>query len=317
MSGTKHELALSDIQRVCEEKLDGVLMQVYPLADGLCNALYLLEFSNGHKAVLKASSPDKKGLRRGEQWLMDSELAALNLMKNVPGIPVPQVIVQDNSGKVLDAPYFIMEYIEGISMGNMKKEWPDTEKTIWNHRIGRLARSIASFSGESFGILASGRTFSTFMEFFQDFLSMLIMDAEDGRIDLGVSSDKLYSRLSDSRSAMEEVTEPKLVHYDLWENNLIVRKDRIVGVLDWERAMYSDPLMEERFRNYAIHPSFLMGYGKTEFTSDERERCLWYDMAMDAAPMIEVFYRQYDDTKQYDRARDRFLFAWRKLNGIC
>lgn len=315
MSVTKYELSFETLARITEARLSARLSAVEPLTAGLCNALYALTLEDGRRCVLKAASPGKAGLRRGEAWLMETELEAMRLAGS-KGIPVPAILTQDDGGNLCEAPYFIMSFVPGTCMGTMTRTWSVEEKEYWYGEIGRLAKRIASIEGDAFGILASGRTFPDNFSFFVDFFSLLLADAEDGRIDLGVSPDRLASRLNRSRTALEAVDVPCLVHYDLWENNLMVEDGKIVGVLDWERAVFGDPLMEERFRNYAVHPAFLAAYGKTAFTPAETERCLWYDMAMDAALMIEVFFRGYADTRQYDRAKGRFLKAWEKLGGI-
>ncbi len=313
MSRTKYELDRGRLEKVAGTVFGTELLGFRELTAGLCNALYLLDLPEGHKAVLKAADPDKKGLRRGEQWLMRTEVEAMGLASRIGNVPVPEIYAKDLSGDLFGAPLFIMEYVSGQSMGEVARSWSPEEKDEWYEKIGELARRIASLHGPSFGIIGSGRMFPDCHSFFMDFLGMILKDADEGKISLGVETDAVINRLESSADLFNEVTEPRFVHYDLWENNLIIRNGCIAGVLDWERAVFADPLMEERFRNYALRPSFLKGYGKEMLSASETERCLWYDLAMDATLMVEVFYRQYEDRRQYERAGRRLTKTAEKL----
>ena len=66
----------------------------------------------------------------------------------------------------------------------------------------------------------------------QSMLLMMLDDAEEFKVDLGAEREALLERLEKSRPSFDAYTVPRLVHYDLWENNLIDRDGEIVGVLD-------------------------------------------------------------------------------------
>ena len=44
--------------------------------------------------------------------------------------------------------------------------------------------------------------------------------------------------------------------------------------------MFSDPLMEDRFRTQKCSQDFLNGYSNRSFTYDEKRRLLWYDIIL-------------------------------------
>lgn len=75
---------------------------------------------------------------------------------------------------------------------------------------------------------------------------------------------RLLSRLEEEKEFFEEVTVPCLVHWDLWEGNVFVSGGKITGIIDWERALWADPLLELGFRTYDDPADFLEGYGKRE-----------------------------------------------------
>ena len=310
MDLSKNHQTSEEVARIIKHALGVDLEEYSPLTAGQCNALYAVTLSDGSRCVLKVASPDLRGLRRGERWLMRSEIAAMRLAEPLPDVPAPRVLFADESRTVCSAPYFIMEYVDGELMGDLRKGWTESDRNTWYEKIGRLIRAYTSVRNDTFGIVASGLEFDSLYEFYRDMLVMMLDDAEEYRVDLGAGREALLERLERSRSAFDAYTDPRLVHYDLWENNLIVRDGEIVGVLDWERAIWADPLMEERFLSYSRHPAMLKGYGQTEFSPEEQERMLWYDILMDAAFMVDVFTRQYSDDRQYRWGKDLFAKAW-------
>jgi len=58
---------------------------------------------------------------------------------------------------------------------------------------------------------------------------------------------------------------PQLVHWDAWDANFFVKDGKITGILDFERALWADPLMEAQFRALAFGgvSESMRGYGKT------------------------------------------------------
>jgi len=82
------------------------------------------------------------------------------------------------------------------------------------------------------------------------------------------------SVFSANRELFDEITVPSLVHNDLWDPNVLVRRDEdgelhIAALIDADRAVYAD--REYEFIVYENHPSFMKGYGY-EFSMDLHSR---------------------------------------------
>ena len=73
---------------------------------------------------------------------------------------------------------------------------------------------------------------------------------------------------------------PRWVHWDAWNLNFFVKNGEITGLLDFERVLWGDPLMEAQFRMVDMGGGMecLKGYGKTSFTHEEKERCQLYTL---------------------------------------
>ena len=54
-----------------------------------------------------------------------------------------------------------------------------------------------------------------------------------------------------------------------------MKDEHLVGMIDWERAMWAEGLMEDRFRYHTRGEAFLEGYGPNGMTKAQRVRCAW------------------------------------------
>ena len=92
-----------------------------------------------------------------------------------------------------------------------------------------------------------------------------------------------------------------LVHWDLWDGNVFIKDGRVSGIIDYERAMWGDPLMENGFSSSSspLDESFVRGYGKNALTKEEQLRCSMYRLYRILVMIIECDYRKYSDDGQY------------------
>jgi fructosamine-3-kinase len=82
-------------------------------------------------------------------------------------------------------------------------------------------------------------------------------------------------------TALAEVTTPHLVHFDLWDGNVLASRGRLTGLVDGERYLWGDPLVDlvspalrRRIEETPDHP-FLVGH-PVEWTDAVRERVSLY-----------------------------------------
>jgi len=60
----------------------------------------------------------------------------------------------------------------------------------------------------------------------------------------------LEKRIESRLDALRDVTEPRLLHWDLWDGNVLRKEGRVSGIVDFERAIWGDPLMEFYFGRF-------------------------------------------------------------------
>ena len=188
---SKTNLSPADVLRITEASLGREAADSEPLTAGQCNALYAVTLSDGSRCVLKTAPDPALRLRRGERWLMQTEISAMRLAQTLPGVPLPRILAEDRTCALCPAPFFIMEYAPGHSAALDRPRWSAEEHDRWYRRFGEMIRAIAEARAPSFGIVASGRTFSTLSAFAGDMLEMVLADCRDFDVDTGADADEI------------------------------------------------------------------------------------------------------------------------------
>lgn len=130
---------------------------------------------------------------------------------------------------------------------------------------------------------------------------------------IGVDDEEILALLTEYRAIFDVVKQPVLVHWDMWEGNIFIKDKQIVGIIDWERAMWGEAFMDDRFRRHTRNMDFLEGYGQTVFSTDEVCRIYWYDVLLYLTMMTEGAYRGYEDDGQYQWVKPLFQASWNEL----
>ncbi len=306
-----------------KENLNKIIKNAYPnktvascteLTEGLCNVAYHITFTDGYQCILKIAAAGNQGYMSHEINLMDAEVAAMGLVQGQLSARVARIDLYDNTKTLCSGNYFFMEVLEGENYFKPGNTLSAAEKEQINLQIGRLVREITSIMGETFGLLGDREhTFISHYDFYRYLLSLVIGDADRKNIEYFIAGQKLLALLEQDKPIFEEVQSPCLIHYDLWDGNIFVKNGQVSGLIDWERALWGDSLMEDRFRRHARNDAFLKGYGQETFTTNEMRRIYWYDILLYLIMMTEGAYREYEDDSQYQWVAPLFQASLQEL----
>jgi fructosamine-3-kinase len=113
----------------------------------------------------------------------------------------------------------------------------------------------------------------------------LLADAVRLGVALPRSASELTAIVDRCAPALDAVRTPRLVHFDLWDGNVLVdagaTPPRVSGIIDGERAFHGDPLAEMAslalFREIESDDAFLRGYAEAlgrplAWSDPERQR---------------------------------------------
>jgi aminoglycoside phosphotransferase (APT) family kinase protein len=310
-SRTKTQVARRDIDRIAARCTGGEagVRTVTELVEGYFSSAYGIEFVDGRKVVLKVAPPDDVPLLRYELDLLGAEVAVMERLRRDTDVPVPRVLLHDPSREIIPAPYFVMEFVEGTPLHRVRDRLPPGDRRAVDRRIGEIVREINGITGPDFGYVAARQPrFATWPKAFDRMLRDVLADGEDAGVSLGVPYPEILALCRHRAPALAEVREARLVHWDVWAGNVFVDPDRleVTGLIDCERSLWGDPLLEFNFREYDPDGGFAEGYGRAMLTTEaEQARRALYDVYLYAILIVECAYRGYPTDNQERWARPR------------
>lgn len=294
-------------------------LEIEELTEGFFNVAYYVKLEDGREVILKIAPPPESLIMTHEKNIMFAEVDSMRRVEHDTDVPVAKILYYDDTHELCKADYFVMEKLGGKSFFSCMEHMTQEEKdTIWE-QLGLQNAKLNAICGTTFGYYAQpDRQGNDWFEVFSHILHDPFKDArhpfEDGRlIDMKIPEEELFILLAQDKEIFKEVTIPQFVHWDLWAGNVFVREGRLTGLIDFERCLWGDPLMECSFRTYGCEPAFLKGYGKKELTPREYRRALWYDAYLFLINMLECDYRNYETYDYYNWASDMLLKTIQKL----
>lgn len=277
------------------------------LTDGMYNAAYLIELCDDQKLVLKVAPSDCIKVLRYEKEIMRAEVDVLRLIHAQTEAPVPEVFAYDTSRRLINNDYFLMSFVPGTGLHKLRAQLSAEEQQSIDFRVGEYLRQINQIQGPAFGYFAQpDHHFASWREAFHSMLTDLIQDGLDADVDLAVDPVDLLARLQPLLPLLDEVKTPSLVHWDCWDGNIFVdqQTQKITGILDCERALWGDPLMEVNFGAFGVQPALVRGYGVDLLAQPgAKERRAFYNIYLWLVMMIECTYRRYETQDQEIWAR--------------
>ncbi|AOZ94385.1 aminoglycoside phosphotransferase family protein [Paenibacillus crassostreae] len=313
-SFNKSKLDDNQLKDIMDHAFGQSIQSSEELTEGWANVAYEIVLADGRKVVLKVAPSKDKRLMRCEKNNMRTEVEALRIVTQIGGIPVPHVYVYDPSCTLIDSEYFIMEYIEGISLNKIKDSLLSEELQSIEKQLGEYNALINSCKGEKFGYFHDGDDLTvSWAVAFRKLINDVLQDGIEAGIDLSISYSEIEIEIDKRITTLNEVSEPCLVHWDLWPGNVFIHEGRISGIIDFERAFWGDPLIEYYFGKFAQSAAFEEGYGKGITSEGERNRRALYDFYLDLVMVIECDYRQYENQEHIQWAFRNFEEGFNKF----
>lgn len=115
----KSKFTKSQLGEISRKTFGASIRASTELAGGWANTAYALTLDDERTVVLKAAPSNDKRLMRCERNKMSTEVAALKLVQE-KDVPVPRVLAYDPGCSLVPAQYFIMEYVAGRPLNEMK-----------------------------------------------------------------------------------------------------------------------------------------------------------------------------------------------------
>lgn len=300
-SATKHKPTKEILEKMTAAAFpDSKAVNFKELKEGYFNAAYLIQLSDGRETVLKISPPKGTLVMTHEKNIMYSEVHSMKMIHNMTKVPVAEIYYYDSSNTLCNAEYFFMEKLKGESFSSIMDTLDEEDKRQIQYTTGTYNAELNGVTGTKFGYYGqSDKQGEDWFSVFKSMVTDTIKDAEHLSIDLHVESQTILQLLEQDKQYFVEVTTPKFVHWDLWAGNVFVEKNKVTGLIDFERCLWGDELIEVGFRSHNQDKDFLRGYGIKEFSESQKIRITWYDLYLFLIVVLETDYRKYDTRDTY------------------
>jgi aminoglycoside phosphotransferase (APT) family kinase protein len=274
------------------------------LTGGTFNAVHLVHLVDGSGLVVKIPPGPDTPLLRYERGILGTEALYYQLAGQCRDVTVPAVVAVDATGAA--GGYLVMTHCPGSPWPELTPQPTGAERDDLRAELGRQVARVHTITGNRFGYPsgAVGPLRGSWRDAFLDMVNAVLADA--GRFD--VSLPRPAASVRDwftARSAvLDEVTTAVLVHFDLWDGNVLVEStpagQRIGALIDAERAFWGDPLAEfvslALFGDIEQDSAFLDGYrsvgGTATFDPAARQRLSLYRAYLYLIMWVEAAPRQ-------------------------
>ncbi len=234
--------------------------EIYELTDGWWSVAYSVELPDiEYDIIIKLKIPDGLKTQIYEFAAMETEIKVLEFIKKHEigvNIPLPELVAYDLNGDLVGRGYFITKKFTGKPLSQLRKKIPKPELAKIETEIGELQAKINEITGDKFGYFIDHPQFpvhtDTWASTFSLMMENLFTDCTVYDTILPFSQEEVRELLKKGEKALNKVKKPSLVHWDLWVGNIFVKKieDKWVleGIIDFERAIWGNPLTESSLR---------------------------------------------------------------------
>ncbi|NGN68835.1 aminoglycoside phosphotransferase family protein [Streptomyces sp. A7024] len=252
-----------------------------------------------------------------ETRLLHAEATFYEAASTLPDVPVPRLVRHEPAPP---NPHLIMTSCPGSPWHSANGDVAFSERHRLRRDLGGHVARLHTLTGPGFGYPAEpfGPLTATWREAFTAMTTALLDDAEryDATLPVGFTECRALLASAASSDALDEVTRPTLVHFDLWDGNLLLDGSpgdrRLSGIIDGERMFWGDPLADcvslALFGDIEDDRAFLEGYAKEgdplRFDAPARRRLALYRAYLYLIMLVESVPRAYSP-QQLARTQER------------
>jgi aminoglycoside phosphotransferase (APT) family kinase protein len=193
------------------------------------------------------------------QWKMHKEANIIRLMQGRLSVPIPQLLLVDDTKSLLDFNFIVMSKLRGQIVLGLEETLPQAQLRFVYWQMGRTLREIHDTTMSAFGYIGSHDIAAPFTSN-RAYMSFQFEKKLNEFVERGGSRsliDQLRHFVGRQAHLLDGCTGASLCHYDFHAGNVLIEiKDGspcLSGILDFENAIAGDPLMDiAKTLNYAV-----------------------------------------------------------------
>ncbi|MFE3515396.1 phosphotransferase family protein [Streptomyces sp. NPDC059166] len=241
-----------------------------PLTGGTYNTVTRVILDKGRDWVVKVPPGHPTGLSY-ERRLLVNEFTFYRAAAEVGGGVIPRVVRSALSPDGPAGMHLVMTTCPGRPWSTMTEELQASDSRALRTEFGGivgLLHGVTGPAGFGYPSEALGPLAPTWRAAFTSMTEAVLADALAFAARLPRPVEAIRSVLAGASDVLDEVTRPALVHFDLWQGNVLVTGEpgalRVGGVIDGERMFWGDPVADlvstSLFEDPETDADFLAGY---------------------------------------------------------
>lgn len=317
-SRTKRRLPPEQVRALIGDALGAGVTSTRELTDGFANAAWRIGLDDGRSVVLKVGPPAEFERLSYERELLRTEALVYRLAASA-GLPQAELLHSSFDDPLIGGDYLIISALDGVPWNRVRL--PEADERAVQYELGRLLVRLHAITGEDgFGYPYRPLSGPTWRDAFFAMTRAVLDDAIRWSIPLPVPRERILGLVRANAAALDEVTRPALVHFDIWPGNVFLTgvgdRPAIQAIIDHERAFWGDPLAE------FVSPTFyegldpadpiVLGYldagGELRLDDAARVRDLLYRAYLYLLLLVENGPRQYPE-EEFAPVRERVTAA--------
>jgi aminoglycoside phosphotransferase (APT) family kinase protein len=227
-------LSAADIESYLRSAIPGAAVaSCAEIEGGGYAAVWRVSVRDGPEVVLKVGPPAGVPQLRYERDLIAAEAAYYRLVRPL-GVPVPEVLHAEED-------WLCVSFLPGTPLSLVDNE----NSSLVRSQLGSAMAKVHTMTGEQFGYPGGNRPRGDdWADVFGAIVEDLLADAVDWDVTLPLEPQRIRGFVRAGADALAEVRRPALVHFDLWDGNVLCEDGRLTGLVDGERYLYGDPLID-------------------------------------------------------------------------
>jgi len=256
---------------------DPASVRLTPITTGKHNRSYWVACDAG-RFVLRIAPPDDAGFLFYERLMMRQEPALHALIRAETAIPVADVVAHDFSRARIDCDYLLMTALPGTPLSDAymlgRAQRQRALRQVGTHLRALHTLTTGAHLGQRlYGYLGAHRPMPpqpTWAEAFHVMWNMLLDDVVACGMYPEAEAQVFRDLLDAYREVFAREVASRLLHMDVWEQNILVDAEgNVTGLVDFDRALWGDVEIEFAVLDYCgiSEPAFWEGYGLPRDTS--------------------------------------------------
>ncbi|WP_198676185.1 phosphotransferase family protein [Kribbella monticola] len=270
------------------------------LSEGTFNTVYRIVRPAGD-LMLKLSPDPEAPVLSYEQGLIRTETEFYRAARGK--LPVPEVVHAGDD-------FLLMTALPGTTWFSLTES---LDRPRLRRELGSLVAELHKITHTAFGYPQKGLA-DSWDKAFLAMIDDILHDAAHFDVELPYPAEQIRALVLARKERLLAVRTASLIHFDLWDGNILVEDGRITGLIDGERAFWGDPTAEFVSLTLfsALDDDLLEGYGAPV----DRELLSLYRVYLYLIMLIEAAPRGYDGPEDEKRSRLVRRHLLRELDAL-